>query len=132
MDFWDDVCKKVNDAAAYTAHEAEKLTGTAKLKYKLMNLRSKESGLYEKLGKLRYSELRDVPAEDGTVNHTVEIDDLCNEIDAVKKEIKAIDDELANIQNSTICKKCGARIEKDMLFCPKCGAKQDVPDGEAK
>lgn len=131
MDIWEDVTKKINEAAAYTAHEAEKLTGVAKLKYKLMNLRSKESDLYEKIGRLHYSELRDIPEQDGTVNHAPEIAELAAELDTVKADIKAAEDELMNVKNQTLCVKCGAKIEREMIFCPKCGARQDK-DGEDK
>jgi ribosomal protein L40E len=124
MDVWNDISKKIAGAVDYTAKETEKLTGIAKVKYKLMNLRSKRSDLYEEIGKLHYAELRNVPAADGVIDNTIEITGLCDAVTAVSDDINAAEQELAEILNYKLCISCGAKIKNDMSFCPKCGEKQ--------
>jgi len=124
MDVWNDISKKIAVAVDYTAKETEKLTGIAKVKYKLINLRSKRSNLYEEIGKLRYTELRSVPTDDGVVDNTIEITALCDAVTAINTDIDAATAELAGILKYKICVSCGMRIKHGMSFCPKCGAKQ--------
>lgn len=132
MDVWNDISKKIAKAADYTAKETEKLTGIAKIKYKLINLRSKRSGLYEEIGKLRFAELRSVPTEDGIVDNTIEITALCDAIKSINTDIDTASDELAHMRKQKICVACGIRLKQNMNFCPKCGAKQEKneTDGE--
>lgn len=124
MDVWNDISKKIAVAVDYTAKETEKLTGIAKVKYKLINLRSKRSDLYEEIGKLRYTELRSVPTDDGVVDNTIEITALCDAVTAINTDIDAAVAELAGIRKYKNCISCGMRIKQGMNFCPKCGAKQ--------
>lgn len=124
-DVWNDITKILYEAVDYTAKEAEKLTGVAKIKYKLINLNSKKSSLYEEIGKLRYEELRSVPTQDGVIDNTVEIAGLCDAVAALDKDIKAAYEELTALKQEKTCASCGAKIKKDMAYCPRCGRKQD-------
>lgn len=124
MDIWNDISKTIAGAVDYTAKETEKLTRIAKVKYKLMNLRSKRSDLYEEIGKLHYAELRTVPTDEGIIDNTIEIAGLCDAVTAISDDICAAEKELAEILNCKLCVSCGAKIKCDMSFCPKCGAKQ--------
>ncbi|MDD4773293.1 MAG: zinc ribbon domain-containing protein [Eubacteriales bacterium] len=124
MDVWNDISKKISDAVDYTAKETGKLTGIAKIKYKVVNLRSKRSGLYEEIGKLRYEELRSVPTDDGVIDNTIEITALCDAITAINADINAASEELAKLRKFKHCVSCGIRIRPGMSFCPKCGTKQ--------
>lgn len=119
MSDWNDFSRKIEATAEKAAEGAVRLADSAKIKYKLFNLRSKESSYYEELGRLRYSELRDYPAEDGTTNHVIEIEELCDKIDEIKKKIS----ELEGQKPANKCPKCGNQTESGMMFCPKCGTK---------
>lgn len=123
MKVWNDISKKIAGAVDYTAKETEKLTGIAKVKYKLMNLRSKRSDLYEEVGKLRYVELRSVPTEEGIVDNTIEITGLCDAITSLNHDIDTAENELTALKYKR-CISCGTRIKSGMNYCPKCGTKQ--------
>jgi len=130
MNVWENFTKKINEAASYTAHEADKIKGTAKLKYKLMNLRSKESELYEKIGKLCYAQMKDITETGGVSDNAPEILGLIDDIDIIKAEIVSVEAELMMIKNKVICRSCSAKIDRDMIFCPHCGARQDKANDE--
>lgn len=132
MDVWNDISKRISEAVDYTAKETEKLTGIAKVKYKLLNLRSKRSDLYKEIGKLHYTELRSVPTDEGVIDNTIEIAGLCDAVTAINSEISKAEEELAGLLKCKLCISCGTRIKRDMDYCPKCGTKQTKAktDGE--
>ena len=92
MEFWDGILQKFNDAADYTIKETEKLTETAKLKYKLSKAKNKRDLLYMSIGKLRYEETvlgKEAPEElyDG---FNAQITEIIAEIENLKADIAAI------------------------------------------
>ena len=124
MDVWNDITKKISEAVNYTAKETGKLTGIAKIKYKMINLRSKRASLYEDIGKLRYEELRSVPTDDGVIDNSIEISALCDAVTAINVDINTASEELDELRDITQCASCGTKIRPGMSFCPICGAKQ--------
>lgn len=123
MEFWDNFSKTVSDAADYTVKEAGKLTGIAKLKYKLASARARLDTLFADMGRIKYDELK------GTADSGVEpYGDLTAKIDALKIEIEKCENELAKLKNVRLCVACRSVIGIDMAFCPRCGAKQPEPE----
>mgnify|MGYP000848137675 CR=1 FL=1 len=121
MEFWDNFSKTVSDAAEYTVKEAGKLTGWAKLKYKLSASRARLDTFLAALGSVKYNEVKGAAA-DANVN------ELIRNIDALKAEIEAYENEIAKLKNVRICAACRQAIALDMAFCPRCGAKQPEPE----
>ncbi len=125
MEIWSEIGKKLNSAADYTAKETEKLTGIAKITYKLSGCKTKLAGLYQELGKLKYAECRGQEAEEGAGEA------LVARIDELIAEIAQMETELAVLRNYKFCIACGTKLRGEMVYCPKCGAKQlPVPEEE--
>jgi len=122
MDIWEKITKTVSEAADYTAREASKLTGIAKLKYKISAAKARLDNLYASLGRLKYDELK------GNVPSGTTYDELVAKIDKVKEEIDRYENELAELKNERLCISCHATIGIDMAYCPRCGAKQPEPE----
>ncbi len=118
MDFWDDLYKKMNSAVDYTAKETTKLTEIAKLKYNLMREKSNLDEAYKNLGKIYYAQMKDGDLDE----HKLSL--AYDKIEKSKQEIEKIEAAINVAKNIKICSECKAKIEKEMLFCPKCGAKQ--------
>ena len=117
MDFWEDVYKKVSDAAEFTAKETGKYTEIAKAKFNLMREKSRLEDAYRNLGEVYYTQLK-----------TSEIDEkkITSAYDKVEKsivEIDRINQEINVLKNTVTCESCGQKIDKDNAFCPKCGHK---------
>lgn len=124
MEIWGEITKKLNSAADYTAKETEKLTGIAKISYKLSGAKTKLSGLYQNLGKLKYNELRGNQPEEGAYEA------LIAQIDELNAEITQMETELGVLRNYKFCIACGTKLRGEMVYCPKCGAKQIPLDAE--
>lgn len=119
MEFWDNLSKTVSDAADYTVKEAGKLTGIAKLKYKISTVRARLDTMYVKIGRLKYSESKGTADDSGC-----SYNELFETIDSLEAELVGYENELAKLKNERLCIACRSVIGLDMSFCPRCGAKQ--------
>ena len=120
MEFWDEFFQKINSAAEYTIKETEKLTETAKLKYRLSKAKNRLELLYMSIGKLRYEETvlcKEAPEE--------LYDGFNSQVTATIADIESLKNEIAAIRDHVICPNCGTKIANDADYCSKCGAKQN-------
>ena len=119
MEIWDDVMKKLTEAADFTIREAEKLTGAAKMKFLIAEQQSKLEASLGLLGKQVFDELKDkgeIPEAYRSV-----YDEITERYDALEKLYA----EQATTRKLHVCPACGNRIDRDAAFCPKCGVKQE-------
>lgn len=49
--------------------------------------------------------------------------ELLEEISHIYSEIGALEEQIALLKKYKICQTCRTKIDRDMLFCPRCGAK---------
>ena len=56
MDFWHDFTKTVSSAADSTIKGTERLAASAKLKYRIKMLKSRQNDAFLTVGRLRYAE----------------------------------------------------------------------------
>ena len=125
MDFFDKLGKKATKACKVTADKTGKLAKETKLKFKMSELKSKIEDIYEEIGKKVYE--KHVQKEEISTNDLLE---ECKQIDAISDEIERIRQECLDLKDKKICQKCFKEIDKNMKFCPECGAKQE--EEEAK
>ena len=124
MDFLDKLGKKASEAYKITADKTGKLAKETKLKFKIGDLRTKISDLYEEIGKKVYeSHIR----EDGEAKENIqeELESLCIKIDVLSDEIEDLLKQCLELKNRKQCKNCYTEIDIEYKYCPKCGAKQD-------
>ncbi len=117
VDFWNDLSKTIYTAADQTVKETEKLTGIAKVKYKLSVLRSKLDLCYRSIGELKYAEHRGEAVPDASYTG------LFSQADKLNAEKKALEKQLDALRDCITCPLCGCRVQRGMSFCPKCGEK---------
>lgn len=124
MEFWEDVYKKMTDAASYTAKETGRLTDMTKLRFNLMREKSKLEDIFCELGKLYYALNKNELIDDGLIEETLTM------VDEKQAAIANIENQIKLLKNIRTCVNCGEQLDKDMEFCHKCGAKQtsDVSD----
>lgn len=125
MSIWDDIAKGMSDAASFTVKKTGEFTNIAKMKYAIHSEEAKLSECFEEIGKLYYAYQRE-----GT-DYVSEIAALIAEADMIKLTIKEMKEELAKMQNNTVCKGCGAKIDAAAAFCPVCGAKQAKDEADS-
>lgn len=98
-------------AGKYVSENASIATSKANTK---LNLKTKEDVLEKEYAKLGREYFNTLTKKDK--NKHKEILDLESEIEKLKKEIEVLN-------GTKACQKCGAKITKDMTFCPDCGSK---------
>lgn len=125
MDFFDKLGKKATKACKVTADKTGKLAKETKLKFKMSELKSKIEDIYEEIGKKVYE--KHVQKEEISTNDLLE---ECKQIDAISDEIERIRQECLDLKDKKICQKCFKEIDKNMKFCPECGAKQEEEDAK--
>ena len=125
MDFFDKLGKKASEAYKVTADKTGKIAKETKLKFKMGELKSKIEDIYEEIGKKVYE--KHVKKEEISINELLE---ECKQIDEMSNEIEKIRQEYLELKDKKQCPKCFKEIDKNMKFCPECGAKQE--EEEAK
>lgn len=119
MDMFDNIIKKLTDAADYTLKEAGKLTDTAKIKFAIATKEAAIEEEYQTIGKYSYADYTDPTSDNKDAIHAA-----CEEIDKLIKEVNVLKSELAVHKKFKNCTECGTKIDKDMAYCYKCGHQQ--------
>lgn len=122
MEFFDKIGKKASEAYKITADKTGKIAKEAKLKLKMGDLKSQVSEIYEEIGKKVYE--RHVRGEQ--IDIEKDLEEQCTKIDVLSAEIDSLLKECMDLKDKKQCQKCFKEIDKNMNFCPECGAKQET------
>ena len=128
MEFFDKLGKKASEAYKVTADKTGKLAKEAKLRMKMGELKSEINKIYEDIGKKIYE--NHVLEEKKDISNQIE--EQCTKIDCLSDEIESILKHCLELKDKRQCPNCYAEIEKDVKFCPECGAKQDIIEEPVK
>lgn len=121
MEFFDKLGKKASEAYKVTADKTGKLAKEAKLRMKMGELKSEINDIYEQIGKKVY----ETHIKEEKSNISNELEEQCTKIDCLSDEIESILKECLELKDKRQCPNCYAEIEKNVKFCPQCGAKQE-------
>ena len=124
MEFFDKLGQKASEAYKVTADKTGKLAKEAKLRMKMADLKSQISDLYKEIGKKVYE--NHVREEKTDIEK--ELEEECTKIDVISAEIESILKQCLELKDKKQCEKCFTEIDKDVKFCPECGAKQEEPE----
>ena len=133
MEFFDKLSKKASEAYKITADKTGKIAKETKLKLKISELKSEINTIYTEIGKKAYEKhtLKN-GKETCTENVCEEIKEKCLKIDMLSDEIDNLLKQCLELKDKKQCENCYAEIEKDVKFCPHCGAKQEEIAVEAE
>ena len=126
MEFFDKLGKKASEAYKITADKTGKLAKEAKIKLKIGELKSQINDIYEEIGKNVYQ--NHVNKE--TINLEEKIEEDCTRIDIISAEIEAKLKECLELRDRKQCPNCYTEMDKDVKFCPECGAKQEQEEAK--
>ncbi len=126
MEFFDKLSKKASEAYKITADKTGKIAKETKLKLKISELKSEINTIYTEIGKKAY-EKHTIKngGEKCTENVCEQIKEKCLKIDMLSDEIDNLLKQCLELKDKKQCENCYAEIEKDVKFCPHCGAKQE-------
>ena len=123
-EFFEDLGKFITETAGNVGKKTEEVMEVQKLKSQIRSLERSNQGDLTDLGKIIYERFRKEEAVDG------ELEVICEEIRKRRMIIVAFEKKLADMKGVKECENCQELIEKDMKFCPHCGAavkKEDMP-----
>lgn len=126
MEFFDKLGKKASEAYKVTADKTGKLAKEAKLRMKMNELKSEINDIYKDIGKTVYENY--VREEKQDISK--DLDEKCTKINCLSDEIESYLKECLELKDRKKCPNCYVQIDKDVKFCPECGAKQDLTDEE--
>ena len=121
MDFFDKLGKKASEAYKITADKTGKIAKETKLKLKINETKSKINDIYEEIGKEVYEKHL---GKSNSENFEQEIEDKCTEIDVLADEIENMQQQCLELKDKKKCTSCYTEIDKNVKFCPNCGAEQ--------
>lgn len=119
MDNLSKLAKQVGDGAKVAAKKSGDMVEVAKINMAINSEEDKIKGLYMEIGKMVFENFENTNAVDGAYA------DNCNRITEIKKNIADMRQKIVDIKNSKTCSACGEDMGLDVMFCPKCGAKQE-------
>ena len=122
MAFFDELSKKASSIAA----SAQKTANVAKIQHQISQKQSEFDALYHQIGQIYYS------CRQRGVQPDESIGALCDRVTALCQEIEELRGEVDRIRNVRRCAACGKVIDRNVKFCPNCGAKvaEEAPKAE--
>lgn len=121
-DFFDGLGETLTRTARELGERAEQIYETQRIRNKI----SAEERIVDKLmadmGNLLYRRYKSGETVDG------ELSTFCEEIDQHFLKIKEYKSEAADLRGKKICPSCGKAVDKEVSFCPYCGAACPVPE----
>ena len=120
MEFFDKLGKKASEAYKITADKTGKIAKETKMRLKMSELKSQVNDLYEEIGKKIYE--KHIAKEEVKKE---KIEEICVQIDVLSDEIESLLKQCLDLRDKKQCSKCFTEIDKNVKFCPNCGAKQE-------
>ena len=119
MEFFDKLGKKASETYQEVKVRTTNFSEEMKLKSKINDLKGTRSACYTEMGKHVYNDIKDNKDVDRAV-----ITEKCDEITKLTEEIEKLEAELASYSKTRKCAACGAKMDTEYKFCPKCGQEQ--------
>ena len=125
MALFENFTRKVTETAKAAAKKSSDLVEVTKINMSISSEEEKIQKEYAAIGKKIYESYKN--------NEEIAegLKENCGRIKSYEENIEAMSQKILELKNVKICTGCGAELEADMAFCPKCGAKQEIPEPAA-
>ena len=120
MEFFEKLGKNATDTFNSAGEKANRFAGKTKLKFKINDNKSKIKDLYQDIGKKVYQKY----VLDGNLDIKEEIQEELTKIAGLSDEIEIYENQMLALDDKKQCVNCKNKIEKNVKFCPECGAEQ--------
>ena len=110
-----EIIDKAKDLAQTAGEKSQDIYQISKLKVEITQLNMKLDKNYGSIGKKVYNSIKEG-------NEMPDFAASIEEIDLLKADIEEKKDLISAIKNAIRCPSCGADVNEDDPFCPKCGS----------
>ncbi|MGM9973295.1 MAG: zinc ribbon domain-containing protein [Clostridiaceae bacterium] len=110
-----DIGRALKDTGRKTLKKSSIFIDSSRINLIISSKKNKINDIYKEIGKRYYKKYKKDLSKDSPFKK------LFLDIDALKKEIKELEQELLSVNNEKQCPHCGKFIDKKSLFCNKCG-----------
>lgn len=119
MSFFQNIGKKVGEAAQGVKSKTDEIAAIAKLNKSIADENKKITQAYSDLGKQVYELYKQ--------NETIDdvFADGCQIIKLAEEAIESFQEQILESKNLKKCPGCGSEAMRDVQFCPKCGHKYE-------
>lgn len=122
MDFFERVGDTFSTKSKEVAKKAKNIAEISNLNGQINSHEKTIEKMYVELGKVYFEQNKD--------NVDDKCAEQCNIIKEAVEKIKTLNDEINKIKGNKVCIGCGAVMDADTVFCPKCGTKNVVVEPE--
>lgn len=126
MSFFENLGKKVGEAAQAAAKKSSEIVEVTKLNASINQEEDKIQKTYNQIGKMVFENYE----QTGEASDLVK--EACEQIAAYKANIKVLKEKIAEAKGIKSCINCGAEMDRSQLFCSKCGTKNELPPPAAE
>jgi len=119
MAFLENLGKRVGEAAQAAAKKSSELVEITKLNVSINSEEDKIQKLYTQIGKTIFEKFK----SEGSIDP--DVSESCQAIIGHEQNIKALKEKIAEIKGLKACINCGTEMEKNQIYCSKCGAKNE-------
>lgn len=123
-EFFDGLGETISRTAKELGGKAEVLYGTQKLKSRISGEERVVEKLMSDMGNIVYRKYTEGNAVEG------ELGELCEKISQHMHMILELKERMAELKGQKLCLSCQKAVEKDVSFCPYCGAACPTPEPE--
>ncbi|MCR4434770.1 MAG: zinc ribbon domain-containing protein [Clostridiales bacterium] len=121
MSVFDNISKKVTETAKAAAKKSSEIVEITKLNVNIGAEEDKIEKTYAEIGKAVYASFN----EGKEVGEA--FTELCGKIKSYEENIRSMRQKIYELKNTKLCPGCGAELDMEIAFCPKCGTKQEMP-----
>lgn len=120
MAFFDNMGKKIGEAAQAAAKKSGELVEVTKLNVNINSEEDKMQKLYNQIGKKVYDKYSETGAADADF-----VED-CESIKVHDQNVKNLKEKILEVKSMKQCVGCGSELEKNQIFCSKCGTRNEI------
>lgn len=124
MTFFEELGKTIADKSKVVVDKAKDMTEVIQLKSQISSERSIIEETYARIGRA-YFDAHKNQTEDPYM-------DEFNQIKSRMKKIEALEEMVSKLEGTRVCAECGAKVDRNSIFCGKCGARLEGVEPEEK
>lgn len=114
--------KSVKDGANTVAEKSKDLVEISKLTLSISSEESKIKELYIKIGQEVFEK------HSKGIYIDPDLVPTCNDLLGMSDNITAMKEKINELKNKRVCTECNTELADNIVFCPKCGSKQELKE----